>query len=103
MSRIVSMSQRNWIVGIVVGVSLLVGFYVTAVAVAPYVPVSRDFDRTFYPAAKYVLAGEDPYVGKYEYAVYGQDALPDFFSPPWVAATLFRFLGFWRHLLITCD
>ncbi len=59
------------------------------VLVAPQMPVLRDFDQTFYPAARYTLAGENPYTA--EYIETDQGAPPDFFSPAWLLPILLPF------------
>ncbi|HEX6386221.1 MAG TPA: hypothetical protein VF177_16235 [Anaerolineae bacterium] len=57
-----------------------------AVLAAPYIPPMRDFDQTFYPAIRYTLAGENPYLAYYEET--DQGAPPDFFSPFWLLIIL---------------
>ena len=52
-------------------------------------PGLRDFDQTFYPAARYTLAGENPYTA--EYIETDQGAPPDFFSPAWLLPILLPF------------
>jgi len=67
----------------------LVALGATVILIAPQMPRLRDFDQTFYPAARYTLAGENPYT-----AVYGetdQGAPPDFFSPAWLLPILLPF------------
>lgn len=57
--------------------------------IAPQMPRLRDFDQTFYPAARYTLAGENPYTA--EYIETDQGAPPDFFSPAWLLPILLPF------------
>ncbi len=59
------------------------------ILVAPQMPRLRDFDQTFYPAARYTLAGENPYTA--EYIETDQGAPPDFFSPAWLLPILLPF------------
>ncbi|MCP4420096.1 MAG: hypothetical protein GY805_26120, partial [Chloroflexi bacterium] len=59
------------------------------VLAAPQMPRLRDFDQTFYPAARYTLAGENPYTS--EYIETDQGAPPDFFSPAWLLPILLPF------------
>ncbi|MBK7893317.1 MAG: hypothetical protein IPJ90_00105 [Anaerolineaceae bacterium] len=59
------------------------------IIIAPQMPRLRDFDQTFYPAARYTLAGENPYTA--EYIETDQGAPPDFFSPAWLLPILLPF------------
>lgn len=59
------------------------------IVIAPQMPRLRDFDQTFYPAARYTLAGENPYTA--EYIETDQGAPPDFFSPAWLLPILLPF------------
>ncbi|WP_420628308.1 hypothetical protein [Candidatus Leptofilum sp.] len=59
------------------------------ILIAPQMPRLRDFDQTFYPAARYTLAGENPYTA--EYIETDQGAPPDFFSPAWLLPILVPF------------
>ena len=71
---------------------LLLAFVVLVAAVilvAPNMPRLRDFDQTFYPAARYTLAGENPYTAVYIET--DQGAPPDFFSPAWLLPILLPF------------
>ena len=71
---------------------LLVAFImVEALVAAPFLPVSLDFDQTFYPAIRYALAGENPYQTEYEYLEANPGAPPNFFSPPWLLLILLPF------------
>jgi hypothetical protein len=60
-----------------------------ALFAAPQLPPLRDFDQTFYPAIRYTLAGENPYMAYYEET--DQGAPPNFFSPPWLLLILLPF------------
>ena len=83
------MNRRSpWLL---VGVLLLalVVLVAAVILIAPQMPRLRDFDQTFYPAARYTLAGENPYTA--EYIETDQGAPPDFFSPAWLLPILVPF------------
>ena len=65
---------------------LLLLLIALALAAEPHLPPMRDFDQTFYPAIRYLLAGENPYTGAYQET--GQGAPPAFFSPAWLLLIL---------------
>ncbi|MCB8924368.1 MAG: hypothetical protein H6652_01940 [Ardenticatenaceae bacterium] len=67
----------------------LVVLIAAVIVIAPQMPRLRDFDQTFYPAARYTLAGENPYTA--EYIETDQGAPPDFFSPAWLLPILVPF------------
>ena len=67
----------------------LVVLVTAVIVIAPNMPRLRDFDQTFYPAARYTLAGENPYTA--EYIETDQGAPPDFFSPAWLLPILVPF------------
>ncbi len=67
----------------------LVVLVAAIIVIAPQMPRLRDFDQTFYPAARYTLAGENPYTA--EYIETDQGAPPDFFSPAWLLPILLPF------------
>jgi hypothetical protein len=67
----------------------LVALVAAVILIAPQMPRLRDFDQTFYPAARYTLAGENPYTA--EYIETDQGAPPDFFSPAWLLPILLPF------------
>ena len=67
----------------------LVVLTAAVIVIAPKMPRLRDFDQTFYPAARYTLAGENPYTA--EYIETDQGAPPDFFSPAWLLPILLPF------------
>ncbi|MCA9943483.1 MAG: hypothetical protein KC449_08375 [Anaerolineales bacterium] len=83
------MNRRSpWLL---VGVLLLalVVLVAAVILIAPQMPRLRDFDQTFYPAARYTLAGENPYTAVYIET--DQGAPPDFFSPAWLLPILLPF------------
>ena len=83
------MSNRSpWLVSGVLLLALVV-LVAAVILVAPQMPRLRDFDQTFYPAARYTLAGENPYTA--EYIETDQGAPPDFFSPAWLLPILLPF------------
>ncbi|MCC6605865.1 MAG: hypothetical protein IT327_21835 [Anaerolineae bacterium] len=67
----------------------LAALVAAVILIAPQMPRLRDFDQTFYPAARYMLAGENPYTA--EYIETDQGAPPDFFSPAWLLPILLPF------------
>ena len=67
----------------------LVVLVAAVIVIAPQMPRLRDFDQTFYPAARYTLAGENPYTAVYIET--DQGAPPDFFSPAWLLPILLPF------------
>lgn len=67
----------------------LVALIAAVILIAPQMPRLRDFDQTFYPAARYTLAGENPYTAVYIET--DQGAPPDFFSPAWLLPILLPF------------
>lgn len=79
-----TLPQKIGLVGGVVTVLIALG-----ILAAPHMPRMRDFDQTFYPAIRYVLAGQNPYTGNYE--VTDQGTPPAFYSPPWFLIILFPF------------
>ena len=82
-------SDRSpWLVGVVLLLAVVV-LGAAVVLIAPQMPHLRDFDQTFYPAARYTLAGENPYTA--EYIETDQGAPPDFFSPAWLLPILLPF------------
>ena len=83
------MSNRSpWLVSGVLLLALVV-LVAAIILIAPHMPRLRDFDQTFYPAARYTLAGENPYTA--EYIETDQGAPPDFFSPAWLLPILLPF------------
>lgn len=71
------------IAGVIVALILL------GLLAAPYVPPMRDYDQTFYPASRYLLAGQNPYTA--DYTETDQGAPPSFFSPAWFLVILLPF------------
>ena len=69
------------------GVAIVLGLL--GLLAAPYVPVMRDYDQTFYPASRYLLAGQNPYTA--DYIETDQGAPPSFFSPAWFLVILLPF------------
>jgi hypothetical protein len=80
--------KSPWLIGGVLLLAIIV-LGAAIVLVAPQMPRLRDFDQTFYPAARYTLAGENPYTA--EYIETDQGAPPDFFSPAWLLPILLPF------------
>ncbi len=70
--------------------ALLLILTIITVQIAPLIPRLIDFDQTFYPAARYTLAGENPYTTSYVVVSEGNPT-PDFFSPAWLLLILLPF------------
>jgi hypothetical protein len=81
-------NRSPWLTGAVLLLAVVV-LGAAIVLVAPQMPRLRDFDQTFYPAARYTLVGENPYTA--EYIETDQGAPPDFFSPAWLLPILLPF------------
>ncbi len=81
-------NRSPWLVGGVLALAIVV-LGAAIVLIAPQMPRLRDFDQTFYPAARYTLAGENPYTAVYIET--DQGAPPDFFSPAWLLPILLPF------------
>ncbi|VAW31410.1 hypothetical protein MNBD_CHLOROFLEXI01-2054 [hydrothermal vent metagenome] len=80
--------RSPWLTGVVLLLAVVV-LGAAIVLAAPQMPRLRDFDQTFYPAARYTLAGENPYTAVYIET--DQGAPPDFFSPAWLLPILLPF------------
>ncbi|MEZ4593337.1 MAG: hypothetical protein R3D55_19655 [Chloroflexota bacterium] len=83
------MSTRSSTHLLIILLLALVVLVAAVIVIAPQMPRLRDFDQTFYPAARYTLAGENPYTA--EYIETDQGAPPDFFSPAWLLPILLPF------------